>query len=1837
MGGHSKYARCSIVVIKVFTQMMQEIIGRSPVHADQIYQIIMSTKKFKERLKHSEMKTIQTLQTEGFSKLDISLIYKIGKFFNFIPPPTRHWGATPLSNEMEIGDDVERIRNCRNKMVHRIDCEMSDEEMSAFFGEFIAVGERIDVYLNKQNDTGFRDKITWYQTCPLDGEIEENGNTLQGIESLKEQFQVSVDKKVIHIFYGNSMKELIEGIRQEEESSSSAVIFVVKGVEDSENKAELLNSLSDQINSGSVKIQFKEARKGSIILYTDIKDSVLQNCRSFIQELTAFMERVFILVDLKLTTDETCNVIVIPNEDDQQTLTDVKSYENIEKTDLVLELNVSNEIFDTDESIQMHVGCFVEKVSRMTNGKEVLIRSDRIAVLYPDENGRDLNENKPDNKNQNKDEEKRSKESCENKSQYQIPEEHVTEMVQAQSPTIELSDTVDENKEDVLKEKKSKEITDKNSKDRSEMPCITERVEKQIVKTSLLSNEEKEIADKILADKQSTLEGLIKNLGLDNFFPDKINLMDVMVVKNHIKSVNYTDVPWIVLRSLVMGNFNSRDKMLQEFLDKTEKTKPIAKLDDSTNFDNFFDSLLDEDENSLSLNPMDLLVVLFYCSSPIFKQILAQKLFLCKLAIPIFFPSLTFDNVSFCTWILQTIVIDCKTESKGSLQSEITNCPCHTVGFMRLGKISVSKSKVINDVLTDQYHNTFFNKDCPLGTSERTVSDGTIECAWILPSDHSDFSNDVVMCMNLRGDGLTHGYQTEIISLVSSVVVVLVDATLLQQETTRNVLLNLHKLVKGLVIAIDAYSVDKNLLKVIYKDFTIHIGHFIKQTEFCILSREGKATSFSDIKKSIRWSIKKLTDDLKPLTLSERLNDEGYTHSEVDSKFKECKKKAKDILGCMPVRVSNVKDKIVPLQGETWRTWTKYCKTLNKSSQYTSFQEADTIKQKMIEIRSKQLHVCENVGPFMKLFIEIIVEYLDHDLYFTFLIWWLKLLLDDRSRLVLPKYLAKYQQDWQALRSVKNKKQNEVMETLRRQLNKSENDLAEASFGLEHLIRELGQMYEAMIECKWESPCDLPLATNLATIGAKMILNGQPFELMDGDAANVPLIWTKAILTELKHMIGDKKLLALSVLGVQSSGKSTLLNTMFGLQFVVSAGRCTRGVFMQLVKVEKRSVPVDYIVVIDAEGLRAPELAHQKYSHDNELATFVIGLGDITIINIKGENTAEVQDVLQIAVHAFLRLKLANSRLNLKQSCIFIHQNVPASDANDKMMQGRQKFLETLDEMTQEAADQENIADIHSFSQVIDFDCNKDVWYLSDLWNGDPPMAPINPGYTRRVDEVGNTILYELASVRETYLTITDTIVRIDDLWKGILKDDFVFSFRNSLELKAYNNMEQKFQELSWKLEKFVTEFVLSEAKGEFMYCSNEEDLTKAIPTILKLCSNNVYKQVNVLINELEFFVESSSLKDVMIQWKQNKENRLRMMSEDLIDRSKASILKTKEEIRIEKLRMNAQKTHEMEINERAQQLATEMRGAKPTTDVLKNKFDLMWDNWMTKFNTETSEDCTSIKDQIESLIWDKFRSDAAFLECQTDDCESNKSQSLIHIDEYTPIKDDVKFSLTREYGQKIACDIIQMSDDEFQIYHDLIQLEGSIGIIDIADCHIQIKRSWFGFGKEKEDKVTCKQQTLSSTNNLLQKMDVFLVDVKEMNVKFNIRFANEILRIIQHHIESQNRYLLSMFYFALTTSYEIMVTKHIIRYAMIWFTHLNVKQRKRYGSQSKPETALGIQPTPGNSVSGIYRNMKRNKQLTRLEGSINTSDILTNHISMIQACDEKKLEYIYETQKRCS
>lgn len=317
--------------------------------------------------------------------------------------------------------------------------------------------------------------------------------------------------------------------------------------------------------------------------------------------------------------------------------------------------------------------------------------------------------------------------------------------------------------------------------------------------------------------------------------------------------------------------------------------------------------------------------------------------------------------------------------------------------------------------------------------------------------------------------------------------------------------------------------------------------------------------------------------------------------------------------------------------------------------------------------------------------------------------------------------------------------------------------------------------------------------------------------------------------------------------------------------------------------------------MIDTEGLRAMEFGHQRTDHDNILATFIIGIADATIINVKGENTTEMKDILQIAVHAFLRLKLVNDKINLKQSCFFVHQNVPGVDTIIKMGPERQKLVEILNDMTKEAAQQENITKIQYFNQVIQFNCDRNVWYCSDLWEGNPPMAPTNQGYSRNASDVKDAIIAELTSSRYTYLTITDTMIRIEDLWFGILRDDFVYGLRNSLEYKAYSVLEEKYKEIRWELADLFYEYLIEKAKTA-VGCSTAEDLEYHVEQVNLTLRKKAEQQLEICIAKYDKFIKESDLKDVMVQWNSTQTNQLRSKKDSLLAETEKNIARLKNE-----------------------------------------------------------------------------------------------------------------------------------------------------------------------------------------------------------------------------------------------------------------------------------------------------------------------------------------------------
>ena len=91
---------------------------------------------------------------------------------------------------------------------------------------------------------------------------------------------------------------------------------------------------------------------------------------------------------------------------------------------------------------------------------------------------------------------------------------------------------------------------------------------------------------------------------------------------------------------------------------------------------------------------------------------------------------------------------------------------------------------------------------------------------------------------------------------------------------------------------------------------------------------------------------------------------------------------------------------------------------------------------------------------------------------------------------------------------------------------------------------------------------------------------------------------------------------------------------MFGAKFVVSAGRCTKGLNAMLLTTDYPEVPD--LIILDSEGIFSIERNDPKY--DRRLAIFCMSISNLVLINIKGELETEFAKVLQIAVYAIKKI-----------------------------------------------------------------------------------------------------------------------------------------------------------------------------------------------------------------------------------------------------------------------------------------------------------------------------------------------------------------------------------------------------------------------------------------------------------------------------------------------------------------------------------------------------------------------------------------------------------------------
>ncbi|XP_062334779.1 interferon-induced very large GTPase 1-like isoform X2 [Osmerus eperlanus] len=960
------------------------------------------------------------------------------------------------------------------------------------------------------------------------------------------------------------------------------------------------------------------------------------------------------------------------------------------------------------------------------------------------------------------------------------------------------------------------------------------------------------------------------------------------------------------------------------------------------------DSLSSEDEEvpDEDINPLDLITALFLCSDGILQQELSLKLSLCQFAVPLLLPNPETQQSTLMLWAMRDIVKQSRPhtpgDSKEYVEKSIVDTEIPLISFVRLGSSSLSKSKFLNELLSNssQINSTFVHHNMTDGNTPRQISDGLVETSWYLPSGDPgiDVFSEPVAVANLRGDLQKYQTQFAFLSQISSAVFVFCDDLRFDASIVR--LQSMKK--RKLFVVCDSQSQSHD------------------KASFKKLKAELKKNSIGVIKKDINMNdaalVKKLRSAVKDVLKSKPLTVKGNRMADVahelgiivDEDYSPCKsaKSKADKITANVFDIPEYKDRQLPLQQDTWKKLTalekEECKLKKAGDKDIDKYKKELMKDKET-LRKKQVEI--GMSPSIKDFIAGLKTSEEERSYF---LKWMKINLDDLSSTRLSDLRRKYRDICQ-----KSPERKDLIANLDEQILNS-------SLGTEHFFREVGQLYEAAMfsaDPKQE-------LQELPRICAELMLASSPLELMDGDTSNIPMKWITNVLKELDSLTKpNNKIKVITVLGVQSSGKSTLLNTMFGVQFAVSSGRCTRGAFMQLIKVKhefRDEIKCDFIMIIDTEGLKAVKLSQitDNCEHDNELATLVIGLSHFSIVNIAMENSLDMRDLLQIVAHAFIRMRESGKM----PCCQFVHQNVTDISAPDKNLRDQNLLLEQLNEMTRVASKMEKI-DECDFTDIIMYkpeeNCN-----IPGLWHGSPPMAPVNEGYSAAVAKLKQQLINTLKlTAVQSAQTLPEFCQWLEQLWAAVKKEKFIFSFRNTLVAQAYKKLCVEFSRWERNFQKHMYDWLMTAEIRVANYGLNESKKIDGLCTILQELRVDSCKELKneqkVFINNIEEYYKKEHgnvdlIEKYREEFKISAENQVRLTDMTVKRKLDVAVEVRKCTFKLDHVKRTNRETLDKKVSDLVKRCD---RGDQPMTDQeIEQEFEKMWDKTIEELSMFTLE-----------------------------------------------------------------------------------------------------------------------------------------------------------------------------------------------------------------------------------------------------------------------------------------
>ena len=419
------------------------------------------------------------------------------------------------------------------------------------------------------------------------------------------------------------------------------------------------------------------------------------------------------------------------------------------------------------------------------------------------------------------------------------------------------------------------------------------------------------ITDRTIISTETKLEGFLEKLGLKENYKEKLSLSSVLQIDKKAVTEEaakcLSDLPWCFLKRLMMVNATARNV-------KCSAGSESEQDDPHGNADLDPDTMLDHEESGEALNPLDIITALFLCSNGLLQQEMAVKMSMCQFGLPLLLPDCGTQKHTLMLWALRGIVKKYTTQSyysdmKSFIEKSIVVPELPMVSFVRLGESSLSKSEILNTLLSNpqQYHRAFVHHNMECGDVPREIADGLVEASWYLPCGNKniDIFNEPVAVANLRGDIALCELQYSFLCKTSAAVFVFLD----NFDNRYELLKKQHETDIFLIVNVASKNFDPNTCKKVLKE--------LKLTKTNIIIKQNNLNNAEFVKtlQDIVTNVVKNTEKKKSIEqMAEIAIELGIMVDEQASDCQNAEKNAEAITSKI-TNIAQYKERELPRQG----------------------------------------------------------------------------------------------------------------------------------------------------------------------------------------------------------------------------------------------------------------------------------------------------------------------------------------------------------------------------------------------------------------------------------------------------------------------------------------------------------------------------------------------------------------------------------------------------------------------------------------------------------------------------------------------------------------------------------------------------------------------------------------------------------------------------------------------------------------------------------------------------------------------------------------------------------